>query len=74
MRVSIWVHYSTEGRLHRNGPSRTFESTFGSLDAAKSAPLPNGCTSACILLDDGSWTYSKLWGWEFHETLFKQSA
>jgi hypothetical protein len=69
MRMSIRVLYGTEAFLHRNSnpPGNTSERAFVSLDAAKSAPFPDGCGFAYIPLDDGYWVHSSKFGWEFHK-------
>ena len=72
MRVSIRVLYSTESRFDRNAnpPGKGYECSFSSLDEAKSAPFPNGCTLAYIPLDDdSSWTYKAPFKWELHEAI-----
>jgi len=66
--VSTRILYATEGFLHRNNgqPGKGCERSFASLDAAKSAPFPAGCTFAFIPVDDGRHVYhSAKFGWEF---------
>ena len=65
------VYYGEEGFLHRNGGRagrghKRSSSQFASLNAAKSAPFPDGCTFAYIPVHDGSWVHhSPKFGWEF---------
>jgi hypothetical protein len=64
------VIYSQEGFLHKNSdqPGKQCERSFASLDAAKTARFPEGCTFARIKVDTGSWVYhSARFDWEFHQ-------
>ena len=56
---------STEGSLHKNGNNRgvQIEQEFRSLEEAKAAALPQGCTFAYIPVDHG-YVYSRIWGWK----------
>lgn len=68
--MSIRVLYGTEAFSHRNGnqSGKGCESSFGSLDAAKSVSFPDDYTFAYLPLDDGFWVYhSAKFGWEFHK-------
>jgi hypothetical protein len=68
---AIRVLYSTEALPRRNAdqPGKGCERSFASLDVAKSAPFPDGCTFAYIPLEDGgSWVYhSAKFAWEFRK-------
>ena len=63
--MNVKVQYSTESDVRDAGkPSTSFEVSFASLEAAKSAPLPPDCLSARIISNAGNWVYSKIFGWE----------
>jgi hypothetical protein len=67
------IVYATEGFQHRRNVGQPGkcerEHYFASLDAAKSAPFPEGCTFAFIPVDNGCHVYhSAIFGWEFHKT------
>lgn len=66
--MSVKVIYSTEAFLDKNEgqPGKQFELSFASLEEAKSAPLPAGYVFALISEENGNYTYSAKFGWEFH--------
>jgi len=71
--MSVKIVYSTEGLLHGDRDNAGTSSdpylnffSFASLEAAKAAPFPEGYTFASIQVENGCHTYSKHFGWEFH--------
>jgi len=54
---TIRVTYMTPGFLHKNGGQvgTQTERMFSSLQEAKNAPLPRGCTSGIMQVGDDVW-------------------
>ena len=66
--MSVSVIYSSEGLVQKNKGqvgSQTEPVQFASLEAAKAAPIPEGYAHAFIQAENGCYTYSKHFGWEF---------
>jgi hypothetical protein len=68
--MTVKVIYSTEAFLDRTGDTgKQIERNFPSLDEAKAAPFPQGCTFACIPVENGRYVcHSAAFGWEFQPT------
>jgi len=54
---------STDGFLHKNTRGKLTEEEFVSVEDAKVAPVPQGCTFAYIPVDEG-YVYLPIWGWK----------
>lgn len=65
------VIYSTEAFDTKNNGNAGIQSegTFSSLEEAKAAPMPPGCTFAFIPTTEGNHIYSLQFGWEFFKTV-----
>ena len=58
--MSARVEYNAGSDVRNAGqPSKSIERWFGSLEAAKSEPFPDGCKSAVITSEEGNWLGSK---------------
>lgn len=66
--MSVTVTYSTVAFLERNrdNAGQQLQASFSSVNDAKAAPIPTGYSFAYVPVEDGYFTYSTRFGWEFH--------
>ncbi len=65
--MNVRVNYYTEPLCIKSqgNNGKHFEKTFDSLEKAKAAPLPAGYVFAVTFVENGCYTYSIKYGWEF---------
>lgn len=62
--MGIRVVYTTRCKGEQT-LGKQVESYFASIEAARSAPIPAGCESAFVPVENGYHAYSRALGWEF---------
>lgn len=71
VRRAVEVIYATPCFLEKNAGKvgqLTEPREFASVEAAKTAPLPDGCSFAGMPIEGGVYVFSAAFGWEFQRS------